>query len=51
MNGNGLGRIFVKIYYKVSPQFVKYLSKNEMLTNFVRKKLDMLVCYIDRKVN
>lgn len=45
-----LGRIFISIYYIISPNLVKYFKRNSLLRRFVRYVLlDNLVDYINRK--
>jgi cold shock CspA family protein len=41
-----LGRLFIKLYYKVSPSLSKYLSKSDVLIGFIRIVLDYILTRI-----
>lgn len=43
-----IGRLFVKIYYKVSPPIANKLRKKKRVNQFVKKFLDMFVCYLEK---
>ena len=38
-----LGRLFIKIYYKISPLMVKYFGNQQFFKNFFRRMLDKKV--------
>ena len=42
LNKNLFGRIFIKIYYSISPLLVKIIGNNKVVTNFIRKQLDKI---------
>ncbi len=44
---NYFGRIFVKVYYCISPRFAKWLKNKKLINNFVRKCLDRFVHKLD----
>ncbi|MDY3908139.1 MAG: CFI-box-CTERM domain-containing protein [Eubacterium sp.] len=45
---NYFGRIFVKVYYCLSPRFAKWLKNKKLINDFVRKCLDCFVHKLDR---
>lgn len=49
LNKNLLGRLFIKIYYFVSPKVIKIFGKSKWFVKFWRKKLDKKVCNLKRK--
>lgn len=40
---NSLGKMFVKLYYFISPRIVFFLKDNESINRFIRKILDKLI--------
>lgn len=43
------GRTFIKLYYVISPTFVKYFGKRRFVYNINKKCLDIFVAYLDSK--
>ena len=43
------GRMFIRIYYAVSPTIVKIFGKQKWFKTFWKKKLDKLVCWLNQK--
>lgn len=46
---NYWGRLFIKIYYMVSPKVIKLFGNKYWFNEFFRKKLDVFVCYLRRQ--
>ena len=44
-----LGRLFIKTYYLVSPQLVKWFGKTEWFCNIFKPILNKLVCKLKEK--
>lgn len=42
------GRVFITLYYAISPMLVKSLGKNRIITNHWRRFLDKLVTKLNR---
>ena len=43
------GRAFIRVYYAISPTFVKWFGKRTWFTSFWRGKLDQLVSKLQNK--
>ena len=50
LNKNAFGRMFIKIYYKISPYMANYIRKREVVRKLVRKIIlePMLNILIDK---
>ena len=44
-----LGRLFIKIYYTISPYAVKIFGKNKMFQTFWRRNLNKLISHLNAK--
>lgn len=51
LQNNFFGRLFVKIYYAISPSIAKRLKSAKRLNRFVKERLDTFVEYIRNKFN
>ena len=49
LSTNFFGRVFIKIYYLISPWLVAHFANQKWFSRFFRKKLDKLISYL--KVN
>ena len=43
------GRLFIKIYYRISPPIAKIISRNEKMKFVVRKMLNPIIHLLDKK--
>lgn len=48
LSQNIFGRIFIYTYYKISPHLVPIIKNHPKLKQFIRNKLDILICYINK---
>lgn len=44
-----MGRIFIKVYYFLSPKFINIIKKNSLLNKFIKKRLDNKVIKLKEK--
>lgn len=49
LSSNVLGRLFIKLYYAISPTIVKWFGKSAIFQRFCKAKLDKLVCELNDK--
>lgn len=49
LSKNFFGRVFIRIYYSVSPTIVKYFGKTDFFQRFWRSRLDILIKKLNNK--